>query len=630
MAKLRTTVGQLMVNDAMPTDIRDYSRALDKGGINKLLIQLAEKHPEDYAEIVQRLGNIAHHVAYTSGGNSFGIKHLKKPAIIKKLQAQLREEVDAIEDDDTLTPAEKKQYVIQAIATAAATQRKKLLPLALEEENPLATQVVAGARGSEGNLASLIGSDLMYQDHRGDYIPVPILRSYSEGLSPAEYWAAGYGARKGIIDAKMATQDAGYLGKQLAQVTHRLVITGDDDENEPETLRGLPTDINDADNEGALLAAPAGGYDKNTILTPKLINAIKKQGIKRILVRSPISSSAVDGGLYAKDVGIREYGRLPVRGEQVGITAAQALSEPISQGMLSSKHSGGAIGAAKSIGGFQLINQLINVPKTYHGGATHSQLDGSVHAIEAAPAGGTYVTINNERHYVPTGLDLKVKLGDKLEAGDILSGGIPNPAAITMHKGVGEGRKYFTEVFLDALRSSGIRAHRRNVELLSRGLINHVKLTGELGDYGPEDIIPYNLLEAHYQPREGSSRVLPARALNKYLEKPYLHYSIGTRIRPSVLKDLNEFGVNEVEVHPEPPPFDFDMLGASENLHHDPDWMTKMFGSDLSRHLLRDTQRGAVSDELGTSFVPSLARGLDFGARGKVITPPSAVSPILR
>jgi hypothetical protein len=73
-----------------------------------------------------------------------------------------------------------------------------------------------------------------------------------------------------------------------------------------------------------------------------------------------------------------------------------------------------------------------------------------------------------------------------------------------------------------------------------------------------------------------------------------------------VVKDLQQFGVEEVTVHDDPPPFEPEMVRGMHNLQHDPDWMTRMYGSGLKGSLLDATHRGAVSDELGTSFVPGL------------------------
>ena len=49
---LNTTVGNVLVNDALPEELRDYRPAtLDKKGIASLLRRVAEKRPERYAEV---------------------------------------------------------------------------------------------------------------------------------------------------------------------------------------------------------------------------------------------------------------------------------------------------------------------------------------------------------------------------------------------------------------------------------------------------------------------------------------------------------------------------------------------------------------------------------------------------
>ena len=197
---------------------------------------------------------------------------------------------------------------------------------------------------------------------------------------------------------------------------------------------------------------------------------------------------------------------------------------------------------------------------------------------------------------------------------------LPNPAKIVEHKGIGEGRRYFTEAFRDATASAGIPAHRRNIELLARGLINHVRLTDEVGDHVPEDVVPYSTLERNYQPREGTRRLPPSQAKGKYLEEPVLHHTIGTPLRPRMIKELEDFGVKEVSVHDNPPPFQAEMVRGMANLGADEDWMTSMYGSGLKASLLRHTQRGATSDTRGSSFVPSIAQSVDFGRDPQAVT----------
>jgi hypothetical protein len=223
------------------------------------------------------------------------------------------------------------------------------------------------------------------------------------------------------------------------------------------------------------------------------------------------------------------------------------------------------------------------------------------------------VFIDGQKHYVGAGFNLLVKPGQEIEAGDVLSDGVPNPAEIVKHKGIGEGRRYFVQAFRDGFKNSGIAADRRNVELVARGLIDYVEMTDEMDDHVPGDVIPYNNLERTWQPREGFRSVAPQQALGKYLERPVLHYSIGTKIRKSMLPDLQEFGVNTVDVHDNPPPFQPQMIRALDATGHDPDWMSRLLASYQKKSLLSAVHRGDTSDEAGTSFVPALARGVEFG-----------------
>jgi hypothetical protein len=1010
MARLRTTIGSLLVNEALPEGLRDYERVLDKKSLTSLLSNLASDYPEKYRDISFRLNQIGRQAAYSTGGHSFGLRHIRTAAAANKIRGEIQKELTAIDDDDSLSDEERERKTLLAVGRRSNSFADEIFNESAAEDNPLALQIISGARGNKTNLASLRGGDLLYTDHRDRVMPVPVLRSYSQGLSPAEYWAGAYGARKGVVDTKLAIADAGYLGKQLSQMSHRAVVVDLDGDGEPDTLRGYPVSSDDPDNEGALLSAPVGGYPRNTVLTPKILADLRRRNIPRLLVRSPITGGSPDGGVYARDVGVREFGRLPQSGEQIGLASAQALAEPLAQGSLclaagtlvrmadwstkpiekivpgdsvlgsdetgttfpvrvlqffrngekacyetafrptfqravtatltstldhkilavrqtsgqksdvfndtaklypvgqvgrdfaaqvsesfddtsgefvnepfaaligallgdgcytkavhgcyfkchdpqliddlaphaeavgvrltqlkhhagtyyrisqidevvtpqdvdtgqfagsyrnpvmrwlndrgmlfkyahekrlppevhswnnasialllgglfatdgsifptkggkpgvnfgstskelvdeveqllawrfgiygsrstnpygdrkrpmfyldinhgvsltrflqripllgrkrlkvadyltnwtpadryrrydlkrvdqrfvgtlptydievdhpahlfvlanglivsnSSKHSGGVASstANQAVSGFKLIDQLVQVPKTFKGGAAHAELDGTVSAINDAPAGGKYVTIGGQQHYVHDGFGLKVRPGDRVEAGDVLSEGIPNPAIITAHKGVGEGRRYFIDAFRKAYKDAGIKSHRRNIEVLARSLVNHVRLTDEVGDYAPDDVVPYGMLEASYQPREGSADVEPRAAVGQYLEKPYLHYTVGTKVRPSMLKDFDDFGVTSVSAHRDPPPFEPEMIRGMQNLQHDPDWMTRMFGSGLKGSLLHGVARGGHSDEQGTSFVPGLAKGVTFGQIGQVRTPKQA------
>mgnify|MGYP000875158295 CR=1 FL=1 len=565
-----------------------------------------------------------------------------------------------------------------------------------------------------------------------------------------------------------STQESGFLGKQLAQATHRLVVT----EQDCGTGAGVPVSANDPDYVGAVLAQDSDSIKAGTILDSRLIKSL---GDKEIYVRSPMTCQAREG-VCAKCAGIREKGRLPDIGDNIGMPAAHSISEKVSQGGLclaidtlvrmadfttkkiqdirvndvvlgadrkgntfpvrvintynnglrecvntkfrylsghsdvlslvstpehkilgirmawacaaeklnntlgiypvnatnelsavlsegytedkgknqqlaviqtqdavgplltydievdhpdhlfvlanglivsnSAKHTGGSVGAsARSSGGFDYLNQLIQVPDNFANEAPVTEEDGIITGIDAAPQGGSYIHIGKEKYYAPPGHNITVQVGSTVEAGDVLTDGTPNPFKIVQHKGIGEGRRYFTGLLGQGLTNTGVSGHKRNIETVTRGLINHVKITDPDGFDGflPDDIVSFDEIKARYQPREGFAELEPNRAKNMYLEKPVLHYSIGTRITPKVAADLQKRKVGRIAAHRDKPPFEPYMIRAMESAMRDSNWMTRMYGSFLGKGFQDAVSRGAKSKIHDTSFIPSLAEASEFG-----------------
>lgn len=275
----------------------------------------------------------------------------------------------------------------------------------------------------------------------------------------------------------------------------------------------------------------------------------------------------------------------------------------------SAKHAGGAAGSVRKVGGFKALQQTISVPKTFPGGAAHADTDGNVDSITDHPDGGKVVSISGTEHYVAPGFKINVKPGDSVEAGDPISDGLPNPSKIADHQGLGEAKRKMVGYLKSTLDDLNIASERRNLELVAHGLVNHVMVDDELGPYYPGDVVPYDEIEKHWEPRPDSRLADVDDAAGQYLEHPVLHYSVGTKIRPSVRKELKSFGIKNIHVHPEAPPFHAHMVRAQDSLRHDPDWMTRFLGTNLEDSLLDSTHRGLSSSPSSVSFVPAVASG---------------------
>lgn len=402
--------------------------------------------------------------------------------------------------------------------------------------------------------------------------------------------------------------------KLLQQAGHRIVVTADDDDRPIGRKRGLLVETDDHSNIGALLADDYGPFPRNTPITPRIQAALRKMGLGEILVRSPITGSSVQGGVYAKDAGLRENGQLAAIGDSIGQQASQAIGEIATQQKLGAKHVGGRLGAKSGtpgLQGFDLVEKLTNLSENNRGFATHAQADGVVRSIREAPQGGKYVQIGEDEHYVAPGFEVTVKPGQSIEAGLPISNGVPNPAMVLKHRGIGEGRHYMVNSLRQALGRD--KVDRRQLELLATGLIDRVRFSEEYEDFLPDDVVPYSRVERMYTPREDSEERSPTAANNYYLEEPVAHYSIGTRVTPSIAATMSKLKIPAVRVHKNPTPFQPEVTRGLDLLSSDPDWMTRFLGSNLKKSFLSAVHYGAESDEEGTSFVPSRARAVDFG-----------------
>lgn len=760
------TVGQLMLSEILPPDVYKPGEIIDKKSVKRIFGELARNYPDKYKELLHRSTLLGRDVAAATGGASFSVDDLATPPRAAARRQQLAGEIEQILR--TVPPREQEQAIIKTVARYQSRDSAEVAAEAEELGNPLSKLLRGAGRGNPASLARLIASDLMYADNLGKAVPIPILRSYSQGLTPGEVAASSFGARRGVVEAKTAVSSGGYAAKLLLGAAHRMVVTAEDGED-PNPGRGLPVDTDDEDNLGALLARDTGPYKRNTEITPKIAADLLRRGFDQILVRSPLTSADPDGGVYARDVGYRTGRQLPRIGDSVGAVAAGSVNEPITQSVLclakgtlvrsgdggevaielvrpgdivmgadrfgntfpvrvvrvydnglrpcvetrfnytkhesvwlrsttdhkllvtaarqakgdspycvlpvaklltanyavladhatgrnktavrasmlvlgqmptydievdhpdhlfvlanglivsnSAKHKGGLATHEEGLQGFALIDKLINPPKEFRDAATHADADGLVTSIREAPQGGQYVTVGGKDHYVPAGRKLQVKKGDQVEAGDQLSDGPINPHMVIKHKGVGEGARQLTYALRDAIRGSGLNVHRRNLELVVRGLADRIEMTQEYEDFLPGDTVPYSQLAARYKPREGYRESGLSSVIGRYLEKPVLHYTIGTRITPKVVQTLKKHKVDRLVTHHEPPPFVNQMVRAVDVLKTDQDWMTRQIGTGLTKSLLEATHRSRVSDEDSTSFVPARVRATDFNRIGKV------------
>ena len=276
----------------------------------------------------------------------------------------------------------------------------------------------------------------------------------------------------------------------------------------------------------------------------------------------------------------------------------------------SSKHGGGESVSAKRIKrGFEAIEQFINMPENFVGGASVATVSGRVTDITEAPQGGKFIHIGEEKIHVPAGFETTVKRGDSVEAGDLISEGMPNIEKITEYKGIGEGRRAFVEGLYSILQQNGGAVPKKQLEPFARAYIDKVEITDPDGLQGwiYGDVATYNKLSAKWKPRTGTFVTTPEHAVGQYLEMPSMHYTIGTKVTPKMAANLKSAGVDKISVNSKEPPFKPYIPSAKQFTASDEDWVTALSGEGLTKSFIQHAQRGSDSNIKGTSYYPQMA-----------------------
>jgi DNA-directed RNA polymerase subunit beta' len=596
-----------MISEALPEELRQEQYELNKKGIHKLFMQLAEKHPDKYKEALQQMSSIGATAAWTEGA-SVSLSSLKRSAAKEKLLAPIRQQIQATIDDDTLTDDEREKRIVDTLLPQVDKLNTAVYDESKAENSPFVLQLDSGARGKRSDINSLRGADLLAADAQDKFMPIPLWRSYAEGMTPAQYFAASYGQRKGAIGVKFSTADAGFASKRLANAAHRIVVT----KEAPDATRlpvGLPMSVDDKDSVGAVLAHDAGPVKAGTVLTSDHLDDIKDAGIDEILLHSTMTEPSEDGGVSRLAAGKRLGNAPPPIGENIGLQSAQTIGEKLSQGMLGAKHrSTNSAKANKS--GIEYLNRLLDAPEHFPEAGPLSEEDGVVGDIVKAPQGGNYMQVGTRKYYVPAGVEPIVKPGDHVEQGDELTDGTPHPEQLVRLRGLGEARRVYLQHFREALTASGAETHRRNLEPVVAGLLNWAKVTTPdgIGDNVYDDVVPFNRLSSQYKPRANAVDQDPDQAVGQYMEEPALHYTPGTRITKKVAKHLKKWGVKSVFSNKDTPDFEPQMIRSMLGVYHDPDWRTKLLGFYTSAAFTDAVHRGGESDLSSTSYAPALAK----------------------
>ena len=630
----KTTGGRILLTTALPKEmekdvLHNLDMRIDKKGLPKLFTTVAKDHPKQFDTIVNKLKDLGNGASYGivevpppdgAGHNFVFHKNLPLADAKKKISIPIGTHSLSLDDftpdykvrKEVLDPAQKKVDAIMAnhsIPQADKDRRSILIWNEADKEmqvrhehnekkdpSNLFQMYQAGVKPGWEQYKQMVIAPMIYSDSADRQIPMPVTKSYSEGLDVGGYWTSMHGARRGSVMKVQEVQEPGYMSKLLMNNMMHLTLN----EKDCGTKKGISLSIHDPDindrylvedfKHGDHLHFPAG-----TALTQDVVDQIKAaKKDASLVVRSALKCEA-EKGLCQKCVGIGQSGVDQALGTNVGVLAAHAVGERAVQLTLKQFHTGGVQqhGGGKLLNSFARFQQLTMLPQKIPNSASLAMKSGKVEKIEKTDT-GVNVWVGGEKHFVgkdPAGMPLHEGLphqskeegfvpwtpphvGMHVEAGQHLSD--PNRTFVNPHdlyKATGNIEKVqsrMTDEIHSLYASEGVR--RRAVETVVKAMSNLTKIVdpgdseSELrGDFRPTSVI---------------------RAQNAVLVKA---------------------GKNPIEHKPVLKGLDMMPLSLQE------DWMAKLQHQRLKETIVEGASLNAISHIHGLHPVPGAAYGAEFG-----------------
>jgi len=358
---LHTTVGRVIFNDHLPTDMPFINGLLKKKGVQALVQYCYLRFGlEKTVLALDKLKELGFLYA-TKSGVSIGISDMVIPSVKFKLVDTAEHEVVKVQQqylDGAITNGERYNKVI-AIWSDVTEKVADEMFKALEEQdkqgviNPVYVMADSGARGSKQQIRQLSGMRGLMAKPSGEVIETPITSNFREGLTVLQYFISTHGARKGLADTALKTADSGYLTRRLVDVAQDVIInefdcgTADGIYVEPILEAGVEVEPLRDRVVGRVSLEKIKDYEGNVIveinqeITEELANSIQAAGIERVKIRSVLtceSRRGVCGRCYGRNLAT---GRFVEMGEAIGVIAAQSIGEPGTQLTMRTFHIGG-------------------------------------------------------------------------------------------------------------------------------------------------------------------------------------------------------------------------------------------------------------------------------------------------
>ena len=448
---IETTPGRLMFNLILPKEVRNYGITFGKKELKNLIAELYKRYGfEKTSKLLDDIKEFGYHYG-TLAGITVGIEDLKIPETKKEILENAEKSVAEVEKQykaGEIINEERYRKTVGIWSEATEKVTKDMMDN-LDEFNPVYMMANSGARGSIAQMRQLGGMRGLMADTQGRIIEMPIKANFREGLNILEFFMSSHGARKGLADTALRTADSGYLTRRLVDISHEVIVNHDDCGCEHgivvsdlmdagEVIEKLSERIygrnlaKDLVHNGEVIAT------RNTLIDDELIKKIEELDIREVEIRTPLTCK-LEKGVCRKCYGLDLSNHKEIlKGEAVGVIAAQSIGEPGTQLTMRTFHTGGVATAASVQSDYK--SDIAGKVK-FRGISTLLDKEGK----EIVVSQNGRLIIGKHRYEIQSGSILHVKDGDEVKKGQILVEFDPYQTPIITSE---EGKVEFRDIYV--------------------------------------------------------------------------------------------------------------------------------------------------------------------------------------